>query len=83
MVMEFEEDGRAWVCLGMGANLGDRQANLDAAVEALADQVAVLERSSLYETDPVGFEDQPAFLNAALYVRTDLPPGHEGLAVRP
>jgi 2-amino-4-hydroxy-6-hydroxymethyldihydropteridine diphosphokinase len=74
MVMEIEEDGRAWVCLGLGANMGDRQANLDAAVKALADQVAVLERSSLYKTDPVGFEDQPAFLNAVLYVRTDLPP---------
>ena len=62
--------------LGLGSNLGDRRANLQAALDALAPRgIAVLRASSTYETDPVGpVADQPAFLNAAAAVRTDLAP---------
>jgi 2-amino-4-hydroxy-6-hydroxymethyldihydropteridine diphosphokinase len=62
--------------LGLGANLGDRRAALQAAVDELgAAGVRVLASSSTYETDPVGLVlDQPAFLNACLRVETDLEP---------
>jgi len=62
--------------LGLGSNVGDRRANLQAAVDALPRQgVRVLASSSTYDTDPVGeILDQPPFLNAAVRVETDLGP---------
>ncbi|HEY3729251.1 MAG TPA: 2-amino-4-hydroxy-6-hydroxymethyldihydropteridine diphosphokinase [Solirubrobacteraceae bacterium] len=62
--------------LGLGSNVGDRQANLAAAIAALPGHgVEVLACSSLYETEPVGLVlDQPSFLNAALRVDTALGP---------
>lgn len=62
--------------LGLGSNVGDRRANLQAAVDALPAQgVRVLASSSTYDTDPVGeVLDQPAFLNACLRVDTELEP---------
>ena len=69
-----ETTGRAWVYLGLGTNLGDREANLRKAEEDLGRHVTIVERSAVYETDPVGYEDQPAFLNTVLYGRTDLAP---------
>ncbi len=51
--------------LGLGSNVGDRRANLQAAVDALPGHgVEVLGSSSVYETEPVGVPDeQPAYLN--------------------
>lgn len=66
--------------IALGSNLGDRLASLRAAVAGLADVGTVVAVSSVYETDPVGVVDQPAFLNAVLRLRTSLPP-HELLAV--
>jgi 2-amino-4-hydroxy-6-hydroxymethyldihydropteridine diphosphokinase len=62
--------------LGLGSNVGDRRANLQAAVDRLPGQgVAVLASSSTYDTDPVGLVlDQPAFLNACVRIETDLEP---------
>jgi 2-amino-4-hydroxy-6-hydroxymethyldihydropteridine diphosphokinase len=62
--------------LGLGSNVGDRRANLQAAVDALpAHGVEVVASSSTYDTDPVGeVLDQPAFLNACLRVETGLGP---------
>jgi 2-amino-4-hydroxy-6-hydroxymethyldihydropteridine diphosphokinase len=62
--------------LGLGSNVGDRRANLQAAVDALDRRgVRVLASSSTYDTDPVGeVLDQPAFLNACLRVETALGP---------
>ena len=62
--------------LGLGSNVGDRRANLQAAVDALpAHGVEVLASSSTYDTDPVGeILDQPSFLNACLRIRTALEP---------
>jgi 2-amino-4-hydroxy-6-hydroxymethyldihydropteridine diphosphokinase len=59
--------------LGLGSNIGDRRANLLAAVEALpAHGIDVIASSSAYETEPVGLVlDQPDFLNACLRVRTE------------
>jgi 2-amino-4-hydroxy-6-hydroxymethyldihydropteridine diphosphokinase len=62
------------VYLALGSNLGDRAANLRAAVGRLAVQVAVEHISSLYETEPAYVLDQPRFLNAVLSGRTALEP---------
>ena len=65
---------RAFV--GLGANLGDREATMRAALERLAgvDGVDVVAVSSFRETDPVGVVDQPRFLNAAAELATTLVP---------
>jgi 2-amino-4-hydroxy-6-hydroxymethyldihydropteridine diphosphokinase len=62
--------------VGLGANLGDRQATIRRAIELVgaAAGVEVVGVSSLRETDPVGFEDQPRFLNGVLAVETSLRP---------
>ena len=62
--------------LGLGSNVGDRRANLQAAVDALPGRgVAVLASSATYDTDPVGLVlDQPAFLNACIRIATELEP---------
>ena len=62
--------------LGLGANLGDREGALRAAVAALeaTDGVRVAAVSSFRETDPVGYLDQPRFLNGAVAVDTTLGP---------
>jgi 2-amino-4-hydroxy-6-hydroxymethyldihydropteridine diphosphokinase len=62
--------------LGLGSNVGDREAHLRAAIAGLeAAGVEVDAVSSAYETEPVGeVLDQPDFLNAAVRIRTDLEP---------
>jgi 2-amino-4-hydroxy-6-hydroxymethyldihydropteridine diphosphokinase len=62
--------------LGLGSNVGDRRANLQAAVDALPSAgVRVTAASSVYDTDPVGeLLDQPSFLNACVLVDTELEP---------
>jgi 2-amino-4-hydroxy-6-hydroxymethyldihydropteridine diphosphokinase len=65
--------------LGLGSNMGDRRAHLEAAVAALpARGVKVVASSSVYETEPVGLVlDQREFYNACLAIETDH--GPEGL----
>ena len=60
------------VYLALGSNLGDRRANLGAAVERLRERVTIEALSALYETEPAYVTDQPRFLNAALRGRTAL-----------
>jgi len=62
--------------LGLGSNVGDRRANLQAAIGLLRERgVDVVASSSTYDTDPVGeILDQAAFLNACLRIETDLEP---------
>jgi 2-amino-4-hydroxy-6-hydroxymethyldihydropteridine diphosphokinase len=62
--------------LGLGSNVGERRAQLQAAVAALASAgVTVLASSSTYDTDPVGeVPDQPSFLNACVRIETELEP---------
>ena len=62
--------------LGLGSNVGDRRAHLQAAADALpAHGVAVLASSSTNDTDPVGeILEQPDFLNACLRIETELGP---------
>ena len=63
---------RAYV--GLGANLGDRERTLRAAVDALAaeDGIEVVAVSTLRETEPVGVGEQPRFLNGAVALETTL-----------
>lgn len=65
---------RAYV--GLGSNLGDREVNLRRALELLAagDGIELVAVSSVRETEPVGFLEQPRFLNAAAALDTELPP---------
>ncbi|MCA9880482.1 MAG: 2-amino-4-hydroxy-6-hydroxymethyldihydropteridine diphosphokinase [Thermomicrobiales bacterium] len=60
--------------IGLGANLGDRAATLRVAAQRLGSLGEVAAVSSLYETAPIGYADQPPFLNAVLALRTALPP---------
>lgn len=62
------------VYLSLGSNLRDRQSNLRNAIGRLLELGNVLEVSSLYETEPVEFIDQPWFLNCAVALRTELIP---------
>ena len=66
--------GRAYV--GLGSNLGDRGGTLARAVGLLGERpgVEVVATSSILETDPVGYLEQPAFLNAVVAVETSLSP---------
>jgi 2-amino-4-hydroxy-6-hydroxymethyldihydropteridine diphosphokinase len=62
------------IFLSLGSNLGDREANLRAAISALEGAgVRVRRMSSLYETEPVDFLEQPWFLNCVLEGETDAP----------
>jgi 2-amino-4-hydroxy-6-hydroxymethyldihydropteridine diphosphokinase len=62
--------------LGLGSNVGDREAQLRRACELLEEHgVRVLRRSSIYETEPQGeILDQPDFLNACVEIETELGP---------
>lgn len=62
------------VYLGLGANLGDRHTNLIQALQYLRSRAQIEKVSSLYETKPVGYLDQPDFLNLVCQVHTDLSP---------
>jgi len=65
---------RAYV--GLGSNLGDRERTLRRALEALdADpELQLVAVSTLRETEPVGYLDQPRFLNGVAAIETELPP---------
>jgi len=61
--------------LGLGSNVGDREAHLREALQHLeAAGMRVVRRSSVYESEPLELRDQPWFLNAAAEVETDLFP---------
>ncbi len=62
------------VYLALGANIGDRQSNIDAALQRLGTAVKLDMVSSIYETEPVGYLDQPCFLNMVCRGTTALPP---------
>ncbi|MBC1335061.1 2-amino-4-hydroxy-6-hydroxymethyldihydropteridine diphosphokinase [Listeria booriae] len=60
--------------LSIGTNIGNRQENLENALKSLnqTENIKITHVSSVYETDPVGFEDQDAFLNIAVALETTL-----------
>jgi len=60
------------VYLSLGSNLGDRRSNLAAAIQHLRDAVEISSVSSIYETEPVGYLDQPQFYNIVCSGKTAL-----------
>ncbi|NMC45675.1 MAG: 2-amino-4-hydroxy-6-hydroxymethyldihydropteridine diphosphokinase [Chloroflexi bacterium] len=62
------------VILGNGSNLGDREENLRLAMAEIQKFATITAHSAIYETNPWGFTDQPAFLNQVLVVETQLDP---------
>lgn len=73
MLADIKEKHLAYVALG--SNLGDKEANLQKAVQLLVEHgVEVVKTSDFLCTEPYGVTDQPQFLNAVCCVRTDLEP---------
>ncbi|MCL4370331.1 MAG: 2-amino-4-hydroxy-6-hydroxymethyldihydropteridine diphosphokinase, partial [Chloroflexi bacterium] len=62
------------VYLALGANLGDRQGNLLQALQRIRATASIEKVSSCYETKPVGYAQQPDFLNMACLITTDSSP---------
>jgi len=60
------------IFLSLGTNLGDKEANLETALLLLSEKVKILKKSSHYETEPVGYKDQPWFLNMVVEGETEL-----------
>ncbi len=65
------------VYIGLGSNMGDRQQNLDRAIDLLSQRLRLGKVSSIYDTEPIGAADQPRFLNLVCQSFTRLAP--EGL----
>ena len=69
------EDVKHEVYLGLGSNLGDKEANITRAIELIGEKVGlVIRQSSLIETEPWGFESENKFLNGVILVETTLTP---------
>ncbi|HWQ46383.1 MAG TPA: 2-amino-4-hydroxy-6-hydroxymethyldihydropteridine diphosphokinase [Longilinea sp.] len=62
------------VYLGLGTNLGDRNANLKAAIQSITAGSQLLSCSPVYQTKPWGYSDQPDFYNQVIKVQTSLTP---------
>ena len=61
--------------LSLGTNLGSRLSNLETAIQYLHPEIQIIKRSSVYETPPWGYEDQPPFLNMVIVGLTMYSPG--------
>lgn len=63
----------AWLYLGLGANLGQREKTLQRAIERIQETIGpIVARSSFHYSEPWGFSSENAFLNACLITETDL-----------
>lgn len=60
--------------IGIGSNLGDRIKNCSDAIFEISNISGIKSISSIYETEPVGIEDQPEFINCVIKIETDLTP---------
>ncbi|MEH7222949.1 2-amino-4-hydroxy-6-hydroxymethyldihydropteridine diphosphokinase [Bacillus sp. JJ1566] len=61
--------------IALGTNIGEREEYLRIALKAIQDQnMMIIGFSSIYETDPIGYEDQALFLNMVIKVDTELSP---------
>ncbi|MDA3844813.1 MAG: 2-amino-4-hydroxy-6-hydroxymethyldihydropteridine diphosphokinase [Candidatus Kapabacteria bacterium] len=74
MIFSNSENKPVFTMLSLGTNLGDRQANIDTAVRHLINESVLTDvrTSSYYETEPVGFIDQPPFINIVLTAMTKM-----------
>ena len=71
----MSSEGRHKVYLGLGSNLGDRNANLEQSIALIHERVGeVIRRSSFIETEPWGFESENKFLNGVILCETQLTP---------
>lgn len=59
--------------IALGSNIGNPKENLDLAIALLREATEVLKVSSYYVTKPVGYEDQPDFVNAVCIIESELP----------
>lgn len=62
------------VYIGLGSNLGQKEENIKKAIDLLKKECTIVKISSLYETEPVGYENQDWFLNAVVKLETRLEP---------
>ena len=62
------------IYIALGTNLGNRHKNLRSAIESLAPELRVMRESTIYETPPWGFTEQPSFLNMVIEAETSLNP---------
>ncbi|NIM03968.1 2-amino-4-hydroxy-6-hydroxymethyldihydropteridine diphosphokinase [bacterium] len=63
------------IYIGLGSNLGDRLANIRKAIELMRREgIEIIDESSVYETEPVGYKEQGWFLNSVVKGRTELSP---------
>ena len=59
--------------IALGSNIGEPRENLDLAIALLREATEVIKVSSYYVTKPVGYEDQPDFVNAVCIIESELP----------
>ncbi len=62
------------IYLALGSNVGDRKKNIKKAIDLLSKEIKDVKVASLYETEPVGYINQPKFINTALEGYTNLSP---------
>ena len=62
------------IYLGLGSNMGNRQDNLDRALDLLSQRLRIGKVSSIYDTEPIGNVNQPHFLNLVCQAYTRLAP---------
>lgn len=68
-------DSKSIVYLSLGSNLGDRKINLEKAIKLIAERAGTLSAiSSIYETEPWGFESKNSFFNMVICIETTLSP---------
>ncbi len=60
--------------IGLGSNLGEKVKNCNDALEYISEFCEVTSMSSLYESEPAGYTEQPKFVNAVVKIETDLSP---------
>ena len=71
----MNSEGRHKVYLGLGSNLGDRNAHIEQAIALIHERVGeVVRRCTFIETEPWGFESENKFLNAVILCETELTP---------
>lgn len=73
--MHHSDTAETVAYIGLGSNIGDREALLREAIRLLnhCDGVQITTCSGVYETEPVGYVEQPPFLNMVVELRTELP----------
>ena len=64
----------AKIFLSLGSNLGNKEHNLQSAIKKLSEIIDIKKTSSIYQTEPTDYEEQPNFLNLVIEAETNLSP---------